>query len=233
MQTLPYIVISTFIVLILLGLSIVNFSTDEALRVLKKYEINISSDRTSLELISLVAKYELNKIVNVSFENGKYIDRYNHSNNMIVLSKNNSNSTTISSLTVTAHELGHAIQFNRDENKYKKFVKYYMLSNIVSKLFAPLILASIILLFFDNMLIYSIVGFGVALICFIISLKFKLANMKIEKEASEIAIKLLERFANFDSNNIKASKEILKSAYNTYFADFLKSLLKWTMLTHK
>ena len=68
---------------------------------------------------------------------------------------------------------------------------------------------------------------------FLIGLLAKLSTIKIEKEASENGIKLLQKYANFDENQVKYAKKVLSSAKLTYVASFLKSMLKWTMLVNK
>lgn len=232
MQIFTYILIGIVILLIILGLAIVNFSHQDVIQVMDIYEYNSSSSLNALELINKIAQSN-NIIMNVSLTNEKYKESYNHASKTIILSQKNAYSSTITALTVTAHELGHFMQFTRDEKKYKKFVKKYRLSNFVSKLFLPFILAGVVLFFIEGYMLYSLISFGISVLCFLISLSFKMSNLKIEKEASSIAINILENVAEFNEDELKASKQILNSAKNTYLADVLKSLLKWTVLTRR
>ena len=92
------------------------------------------------------------KDVQINEIDGKLSDYYDSKNKLLALSKQNANSTSISSIGVAAHECGHTIQDKQNyfPNKLRNLViKVY---NISSKLLMPIILIGTI---FDFILLIS------------------------------------------------------------------------------
>lgn len=223
-----------FLILVAIGLAIVNFSFDEFKSNFDRENKNFCSYITSLQLINMIGQ-KLRRSFNVIVIDKEYGDSYSPYKNTIKVYKNNLNSKSLASLTVIAHELGHAMQCAYTPDKMKAYFKKVSISNIISNLIIPSIIISIVLLFVleESIKFYAFILIGFAFICFIYSLSLKLSTIKIEKEASDYAIDILRDFAKFDEDEIRKSKELLNSAKNTYVANFLKSLLKWTFLTRR
>ena len=60
-----------------------------------------------------------------------------------------------------------------------------------------------------------------------------MSTLKIEKEASNKAMELLETYAFLTEEDLILARKFLNSAKQTYIADVLKIMLKWTMLVKK
>lgn len=225
------IIVAIFLVLIAIGLAIVNYSFDEFKSSYKKQLNNYCSYITTNDLIKQVGKKikcPFN-IIPIDLELG---DSYSPYNNTLKIYKGNISNSSLASLTVIAHELGHAIQCYSSPVKMKKYFRKVVTSSILSNLCLPLFLAFVVLLCLD-LLIFSFITLGLSVFCFIFSLSLKLSTIKIEKEASNYALMILKEVAYFDDEELKQSEILLDNAKNTYVADFLKSLLKWTFLTRR
>ena len=224
------IAVGLFIVLILAGLAVVNYSGEE---MYEKYKqtANVYSNISALEFA--------NKIINTLFFGeivieerlGLFCDCY-ISSGKLVLSQNYSRENNLAGLAICAHEIGHALQFKNQKEKMKKYAKKLKISKILSKFITPIIILSIILIFFDK-LFFSLIGLGMAIIIFITALAVKMSTIKIEKEASENAITLLQNYTDLTMPEIEIANTFLDSAKLTYVADLLKSMLRWTGLTRR
>lgn len=224
------IAIIAFVLLVLGGLAVVNFSGEEMVdkfNQTSKIETNMSAvDFANL----IIQKYFNNKIL-INFNKNMLSDSYS-SNNVLTLCSQYAYQNNLASLSICAHELGHAFQFKNQNLKMKKYGKKHKLSLFLSKLITPLILSAIILLLFDKLLL-AIISAVVSIVFFVVALSVKMSTIKIEKEASEIAIKLLQDVAHLSDYELNTAKKFLDSAKLTYVADLLKSMLKWTALTRK
>lgn len=234
MSLYVWIVLGAILLLIMIGLAIVNYSTDEFISKYDEYNKYPCGHLTTEELVFYVSRH-LGTNIKITTTPVPYGDCYNPSKNIISLSNNSLHSNSLSALTVTAHELGHAEQYHKNPQKMKNYFRKLRIFNFIGKLFFPAILIFIVSIFLlpDEYKIYSFIFIGISLLTTFITLLLKLSTIKIEKEASENALKILEDFANFNDEQLKLSKILLNSAKNTYVADFLKVLLKWTMLTRR
>lgn len=170
-----------------------------------------------------------NEIIDVQIEeiDGKLTDYYDSKNKTLALSKQNANSTSISSIGVAAHECGHAIQDKQNyfPNKIRNLViKIY---NISSKLLMPIILIGTIFDFIllipkvaNIFLISGIVIFGLS---FLISL----VTLPVEFNASRRALKTLKENNILNDEEISKAKQVLDAAALTYVAAFLYSALNF------
>lgn len=228
------IILGVFLLLIIIGLAIVNFSYDEFKRLYEEYNMHSSGYTSTSDLVSFMSK-KLHRKINIKLTNIPHSENYNASTNTITLSTEVANSYSISALTITAHELGHAEQCTYQTERMRRYFKRARWSGLLGKLFFPLLLAFVLTfaLISPELQIYSFAILGFAGLCLFASLSLKISTIKIEKEASENALKILEEYADFNSEQLKCSKKLLNSAKNTYLADFLKVLLKWTMMTRR
>ena len=156
---------------------------------------------------------------------GKLSDYYDSKNKILALSKDNYNSTSISSLGVTAHECGHAIQDKQHyfPNKIRNFViKTY---NISSTFLMPIIILGLL---FDFVWLAPNIA-NIILICgmsvFGLSFLASLITLPVEFNASKRAIKILQENNILSSEETGKVKEVLSAAALTYVASFLYSLL--------
>lgn len=229
-----WIVLGIILLLIMIGLAIVNYSTDEFIARYDEYKKYSCGNTTTEELVYYVSRC-LGSNIKITTTPIPYGDCYNPTRNIIALSNNSLHSNSLSALTVTAHELGHAQQNHENPQKMRNYFRKLKIFNFIGKLFFPSIIIFILSAFLlpEEYKIYSLIFIGISLLTTFVTLILKLSTIKIEKEASDNALKILEEFADFNNEQLRLSKILLNSAKNTYVAEFLKTLLKWTMLTRR
>lgn len=224
-----YSLIGVLVLVIVICLAIANYAGSNLVTVFEKYEKYNADFFDTMTLAKNISYGEFMGSIKVGTANGFLSDYYYRGT--IHLSPRVASASNISAFSVCAHELGHAMQYRDEPQKMKKFGKKVMLSNTISKFTLPLFVIGIICIFFNIIVAISVLALSV--IMFLIGLMTKLSTIKIEKEASENGIKLLQKYANFDENQVKYARKVLNAAKLTYIASFLKSMLKWTMLVNK
>ena len=152
---------------------------------------------------------------------GKLTDHYDPKNNVIRLSSSVYGSTSVASIGVACHEVGHAIQYQEGYFPIKIRNAIIPITNLSSKLAMPLVLIGIILSAFGE--VYSYVAYaGVAL--FGVALVFQLVTLPVEFNASKRAIKELNETLVLNSEELSGAKEVLSAAALTYVAALAVSL---------
>lgn len=220
---------SVFVLFILVSLAITNYAGENLLTIYNEYKNTYSSFLKTYELAKIISDKEFNRNIVVNRTTGFLTDYYY--NDSIYLSGDVYNSSSVSAFAVACHELGHAIQYRDTPKKMKKFNRNIVISKTVTKFTIPLFIIAIVLVFIN---FWFAISFAVAsILTFLIGLFAKLSTIRIEKEASENAIELLKKYAEYDEQSIKYAKKVLSAAKLTYIASFLKSLVGWTMLVKK
>ncbi len=161
----------------------------------------------------------------------KYMgDAYNLKSKTLILTNKTISSDSIGAFTIVAHELGHAQQ-DFSNNKLKVLKIFQFFGFLLGKLFLPAIICSLILLFFPDLVFYSILSASIAVAIFIFAIVIKMFNIYFEKDASKRAVAILNNF--IPDNILKEAKSFLKSARLTYWSDLIKLLLGWSGLVKK
>ncbi|MBQ8844781.1 MAG: zinc metallopeptidase [Clostridia bacterium] len=157
--------------------------------------------------------------------------------NYIALSHKTLSSNSLASLAIVAHEMGHAEQY-KNGVKLEKHWKRKRTGRALGKLFVPLVIIGIVVSLIsifeiiDSMFVYAGLGvIGLAVMLFLFAIYNKFMEIKIEKEASDFAIKFLKEYLN--DKELKKCKTFLDSARLTYWADLYRTMFAWTMLTGK
>ena len=236
---ISYIVIGVAAVLVILlciGLAIASFSGENFSNELEKArEYENVEGWTTLGLVEDINnKYFEGRLDVQETEEGN--DHY--SRGVVALSDSTMESDSLASLATIAHEIGHARQ-DFEGNTLDKHFAFRQVVRILGLFFMPTLIAGIVLgaLYFVHVFdskIYLIVAgvlLGVAFLIFIIALIMKYKEVKIERQASRYAIEFLQEY--LVEEEVKLCKDFLDSARLTYWADFFKLLLSWTLLTSK
>lgn len=224
------IAVGILILFILFGLAIVNKSGEELLDKFKETS-KYPSAITPLDFAHTISNTFFNNSIKINFNNNLLSDCFS-SNGQLTLCSQYANTPHLAGLSIVAHELGHAFQFSRDKEKMRKHAKKLNLSKLLSKFTTPIFLGGIVLLCFGYYIFAAIAG-ALAILLFILAVSVKMSTIKIENEASAIALDLLKDFAHLDEQQQKISKQFLDSAKLTYIADLLKIMLKWTGFTRR
>ena len=159
----------------------------------------------------------LNDIDIVSVK-GELSDHYDPRRKVVRLSEPVFNGTSISSVSVAAHEVGHAIQDKENYSFMRIRAMLVPVVNFSSKLGYFAIFLGFIFNFLDLAL------FGIILL--LAMLLFQLVTLPVEFDASKRAKMQLADLAILDSEEVPKSSNMLRAAAFTYVASLVTTLLE-------
>lgn len=154
--------------------------------------------------------------ITIGHVSGQLTDHYSPKENIIRLSDDVYNGTSVAALGVAAHEVGHVLQYN--ENYFPIKIRNTLLPivNFGSSLSVPLVLLGFVLGF------GVLVDIGIALFAIVVA--FQVLTLPVEFNASSRALKQLEVCGALSSDEIPGAKKVLSAAAMTYVASVLVSL---------
>lgn len=154
--------------------------------------------------------------VNIERVRGKLTDHYDPRDNVIRLSQDVYDSTSIAAIGVACHEAGHAAQHAEGYKPIKVRNAILPICNIGSTLGLPLAFIGLIFNYPTLMMVGIIFYMFVAL--------FQLATLPVEFNASIRAIKVIEETNIMTQEENEGAKKVLKAAAMTYVAALAVSL---------
>lgn len=186
---------------------------------IKYSRIKASSDSTGAEVAERILQENGIYDVRVLPEKGELTDHYNPSTKEVHLSEPIFYGTSIASISIAAHEVGHAIQHAKGYYPVVLRGNLLPLANIGSTLAFPLFIAGLIFSFGPLM--------DIGIIFFSAALLFHIVTLPVEFNASSRAIQQLQDL-NFVSNNqeVSSCKSMLGAAAMTYVASTLMALMQ-------
>ena len=146
---------------------------------------------------------------------GNLTDHFDPKSNVIRLSGDVHDSTSVAAIGVACHEAGHAVQYAQQFAPIKVRAAVIPLTNIGSKLAMPLILIGL-LLSFGETVSYGFIYAGIA--CFSLSLIFQLVTLPVEFDASRRAMQAIESAELMSEEERKGARKTLTAAAMTYVA---------------
>ena len=165
----------------------------------------------------ILSKHGLDNVY-VTETRGTLSDHYDPTRKVVRLSSDVYHGTTIASVSVAAHEVGHAIQ-DKEGYSFMKFRRMmFPLVNLSSKAGYFAILIGIIFGYLE--LIW--IGIGLEMII----LLFQLVTLPVEFNASRRAAEEIKKNNFLVSGERKGSKKMLKAAAFTYVASVLTTLIQ-------
>ena len=153
---------------------------------------------------------------------GRLSDHYDPKAKVLRLSSDVYGSTSVASIGVAAHEVGHAIQDKESYTALDFRNAIVPLVNFSSSLSWILFLVGILFSF------SSLVNIGIIL--FSVVVLFQLVTLPVEFNASSRALKLLEARGILYDNEIEGAKKVLGAAALTYVAATLMAILQLVRL---
>lgn len=230
-QNILWICLGAVILFILIGCWRANFAYDKYLRKVEKYLATPSTlNMSASAFASRLSEEFFGGQVGVSeLPDNMPEGTYTPSKKLVSMQKKHLESSSIASLAIVSHEFGHAFQHFSNPQILIKHAKLNKFVNFLGNLNWVFFLAGIAL-----GILVSLLWLGVALtlIClnFLVATVLKLETIKVEKDASSQAIKLLTKQGLLSSEDIAKIKKFLSYAKATYTADFLRAILGWTGL---
>ena len=185
----------------------------------KKYSSVMSkTGMTGAEVARLILdRNELQK-VKVEEVSGYLSDHYDPSTKTVRLSTANFREKSISSVSVAAHECGHAIQ---DKVNYPMMRLRHAL---VPRVNSTNRLGYIAIVIGAIASIFGLIQIGIALEAVIVL--FHLVTLPVEIDASRRALKKLQEYDVLDKKEHGSAKSVLRAAALTYVAGVLSSILE-------
>lgn len=153
---------------------------------------------------------------------GNLTDHYSPTEKVLRLSDPVFDKNTIAAIGVAAHETGHAIQHATKYGPLGFRSLLVPIANIGSAAGPTLAILGIVSSF--SFLI------NIGLLLFSGAVLFYLVTLPVEFNASNRAIKILERTGYFNEDEIKGVKKVLKAAAMTYVASALTSIANFLRL---
>lgn len=177
----------------------------------KKYSKVMSSRRiTGAQAAFEILRYY--GITNVQIErvSGNLTDHYDPKTNVIRLSDNVYNSTSVAAIGVACHEAGHAAQYAQSYVPIK--VRNFILpvANLGSKLGFPLAILGFFL-GFEPLAMFGVIFFAFAVL-------FQLITLPVESNASKRALSVIGEADLLGDEEKKGAKKVLTAAAMTYVA---------------
>lgn len=149
---------------------------------------------------------------------GELTDHYDPTRKVIRLSHDIFHGTSIASVSVAAHECGHAIQDKEGYSWMKIRSAIFPIVSISNKIAYVTLILGLIFQYSDLVLVSVILTTA--------SLLFQLITLPVEFDASDRASKLLDELKLVDTDELEGTKKILKSAALTYVAGVLTTMLQ-------
>lgn len=228
-----WIILIAVIIIALLSiiLAVGNFAGEKFNDMYKKmFSMQANVPKTVLEVINEQNFECFSGKLKLARTKRKANDSYNSKHKMLVLSDETLASNSVGAFTIVAHELGHALQ-DLEGKKLKAMNVLHAIGWIVGKFFLPAVIATIVLIFFENLTTYAIITGAVAAAIFVFAVIIKLITISIEKDASKRALQILDEFMPDDQ--LKEAKKFLSSARLTYWSDLVRLLFGWSGLVKR
>lgn len=179
-------------------------------------EVSINSNLTGAEAALQILTNNGLGHIEIKQTDGKLSDHYDPKKKTLNLSSDVYNNSSIAAVGVAAHEVGHAIQ---DQKEYKPLslrAKLVPAANIGSSFGLPLAIFG----FFIRADFLIMTGF----VLFSAAFLFHLVTLPVEFNASNRAIANLKSADLLSQKEIKGAKKVLKAAAFTYVATTLVAL---------
>jgi len=185
----------------------------------KYSKIRSSTGQTGAEAAEAILRENGIYDVQVLPEKGELTDHYNPSTKEVHLSEPIFYGTSLASLSIAAHEVGHAIQHAKGYYPVLLRAQLLPVANIGSTMAFPLFIAGMIFSF-PMLMDIGIIFFSAALL-------FHIVTLPVEFNASSRAIdQLRETGLVTQSNEIAGCKSMLSAAAMTYVASTLMALMQ-------
>jgi hypothetical protein len=184
-----------------------------------KYKtINNSKGLTGFDVARTILDNNGLKSIYITETSGMLSDHYDPTKRVVKLSKEIYRGKSIASISVAAHEVGHALQ-DKDGYSFLKFRMFiFPLVNFASKFGYIAIFIGFIFS------VINLIWTGIGLLFFI--LLFQLVTLPVEFNASRRAIIELNKNNLLNSDETSGSKSMLKAAAMTYVAGVATTLLE-------
>ena len=190
----------------------------------KRYSIyDIKSKMTGFDATQkILESHNLSNKIKIKKINGKLTDNFNPRTNVISLSNDIYEDSSVASVAVAAHEVGHVLQHNE---------KYFFI--VLRSILVPIVnfsskIGYVILMIGLLSSILDIAFIGFIFMC--VALLFQLVTLPTEFDASKRAAEELVKLGVVSSSELPQVKKMLRAAAYTYLASFFANILEMLRL---
>lgn len=184
----------------------------------KYRKVKVSKGLTGQEVARRILDKHGLKDIYVTEVQGTLSDHYDPSRRVVRLSTEVFHGDSVASVSVAAHEVGHAIQHKEGYSMIKIRGAIFPFVNFASK-FGYI---AIIIGFLFNILDLAWAGVGLLLVI----LLFQLVTLPVEFDASKRALSELEEETILNKDELSGSNSMLKAAAMTYVAGVAATILE-------
>lgn len=181
----------------------------------KMSRVNNSRNTTGAEIAQMILRRAGVYDVAVECVSGKLTDHFDPSKNVIRLSSEVYNGTSISAIGVAAHETGHALQYAENYSPMRFRSAIVGITNFSSKILYLVVMLSFIA--------QIPVLCDIAVMCYLVIFAFQLITLPVEFNASKRAVVNIEE-TGYSDTDIRGVKKVLTCAAMTYVVAMLVSL---------
>lgn len=207
-------------VLVLIGVVICLIASANVNSVMKKYsKVGNSTGLTGGEAARRILNNEGLYDVQVECLSEDSGDHYDPRTNTVRLSYSNYSGTSVTAVSVAAHECGHAIQHAQGYQPLNVRTAIVPVVNIGSRLGFPLILLGVLLS-------WNYVLIQIGIWAFSLSVIFQLVTLPVEFNASSRAIVKVDQYGLLSQTENDGCKKVLRAAALTYVAAAASSALQ-------
>ena len=160
--------------------------------------------------------------VTVMRVDGHLTDRYDPRTNTVSLSEPTFFSSSVAAIGVAAHEVGHAVQYNKSYAPIKLRSLFVPIAQFGSGAWAIIFIIGIAAGF------PILQNIGIALFFFV--LLFQFITLPVEFDASRRAVNVMRDQFLLGADELQGAKKVLFAAAMTYVASFLVTLLQFIRL---
>lgn len=148
---------------------------------------------------------------------GTLSDHYDPKNDVMRLSNDVYNGTSIASVSIAAHESGHALQDGTSYGFLKFRSAIAPAVNLVSMASWPLILIGLVIIGTGNLTTGNMI-FNLGILFFCAVVLFHTVTLPVELNASKRAVRQLVDLGIIDASEKRGAKKVLSAAAMTYVA---------------
>lgn len=222
-----YKLIAIIACILLILVLIVLSSRTRILHTYKKYMKVGNKANITGEQLAIYSKKRL-ELTNLKFAltKQKLGDAYSPKHKTLILSQEVCYTASLASLTIVAHELGHAQQ-DKQNNSLFLFTRFlYLITNLTNSLIIPTLITGIFFHIFQYP--NSETGYILIIVAccmFLLHAINKILTIPLEYDASKRALKYLKEEKIVSDSELRKAKKLLNIAAQTYIAGLLDGIL--------
>ncbi|PHS16871.1 MAG: Zn-dependent protease [Kangiella sp.] len=176
--------------------------------------------------VHLLHRFELSEVKVETTEEGA--DHYDPADNVVRLSPSYFNQKSLTAVAVAAHEVGHAIQFNRNEKVSLLRKRYLPKAHLIQKYGIYLIMALPMLTAIFRVPHVTALTALLGVVTLLSSVLIYAAILPEEWDASfNKALPILEKGEYIPKEYLPAVRQVLRACALTYVAAALADMLRW------